>query len=140
MADHLTAAQRSRAMKSVKLKDGSLERVIQHELRKCGLRFIRHVRDLPGSPDIVFPGKRVAIFVDGDFWHGWRLPVWEHKLSAFWREKLRSNRTRDRRNIRRLRAEGWTVLRIWGHQVKRNLPAQIERILKFCQSIDSRSH
>jgi DNA mismatch endonuclease, patch repair protein len=118
MPDHLTPAQRTRAMKRVKLKDGSLEKLVQWELRAKRLRFRRHVRTLPGSPDIVFPKEKVAVFVDGDFWHGWRLPAWEHKLSKFWRDKLRANRTRDQRNFHRLRAAGWKVIRIWQHDLK----------------------
>jgi DNA mismatch endonuclease (patch repair protein) len=117
--DRLTPAQRSRAMKSVKLKNGSLEKIVQNELRILGLHFRRHNRSLPGSPDIVFPKERLAIFVDGDFWHGWRLPVWEHKLSKFWREKLQANRARDQRNFRRLRAKGWKVIRLWQHELKK---------------------
>ena len=117
MPDHMTSEQRSRAMKRVKLKNGSLERLVQSELRGAGLRFRRHNRSLPGSPDIVFPAERVAVFVDGDFWHGWRLPAWEHKLSRFWRDKLRANRARDQRNFRRLRTRGWKVIRIWQHEL-----------------------
>lgn len=128
MPDHLTPEQRSHAMKRVKLKNGSLEKLMQRELRAQGLRFRCHVRNLPGSPDIVFHRERVAIFVDGDFWHGWRLSTWEHKLSPFWREKLHANRRRDRRNFRRLRRLGWYVIRLWQHQVKLNLPGCIARV------------
>ena len=128
MTDHLTPAQRSLAMKRVKLKDGSLELTVQKALRACGLKFRRHVRSLPGRPDIVFPKQKVAVFVDGDFWHGWRLPAWEHKLSLFWRDKLHTNRARDQRNFRRLRADGWFVVRIWQHAIKKELGRCIQRI------------
>lgn len=121
MPDHLTPSQRSHAMKSVKLKDGSLEVLVQRELRDRGLKFRRHLRALPGSPDIVFPKQKVAVFVDGDFWHGWRLPAWEHKLSPFWRDKLHANRARDRRNFRKLRTSGWKVIRLWQHDVLRDV-------------------
>jgi DNA mismatch endonuclease (patch repair protein) len=87
------------------------------------------VKSLPGSPDIVFAREKVAIFIDGDFWHGWRLPAWEHKLSPFWREKLRANRKRDRRNFQKLRALGWRVIRIWQHQIKRDPEACIRSIM-----------
>jgi DNA mismatch endonuclease, patch repair protein len=70
----------------------------------------------------------VAVFVDGDFWHGWRLPTWEHKLSPFWRDKLRTNRARDRRNFRRLRSHGWKVIRLWQHQIITNIEDSIARI------------
>jgi len=119
MSDHMTPEQRSRAMKRVKLKNGSLEILVQCELRAKGLRFRRHNRSLPGCPDIVFPRERVAVFVDGDFWHGWRLPAWERKLSKFWRDKLRANRARDQRNFRRLRIKGWKIVRIWQHELAR---------------------
>jgi len=120
MPDHLTPAQRTRAMKRVNLKDGSLEKLVQKEPHLRGLKFRRHVRSLRGSPDIVFPKEKLVVFVDGDFWHGWRLPAWEHKVSKFWRDKLRANRARDQRNFRSLRAEGWKIIRIWQHQLKRD--------------------
>lgn len=121
MADRMTPAQRSWAMSRVKGRNGSLELRIQRGLRKSGLRFTLHPADLAGTPDIVFRHERVAIFIDGDFWHGWRLPAWEHKLAEFWRLKLRANRSRDRRNFRRLRAARWTVVRIWEHEARRDM-------------------
>ena len=124
----MTREQRSNAMKRVKLKNGSLEKLIQRELRLHGLRFSRHVRKLPGRPDIVFPCERVAVFVDGNFWHGWRLPAWEHKLSSFWRDKLRANRARDLRNFCRLRRLGWRVVRLWQHQLTSNLNDCVRRV------------
>ena len=131
MADHLTPEQRSRAMKRVKLKNGSLEKVVQQTLRSKGLKFQRNVRTLPGSPDIVFRKEKIAIFVDGDFWHGWRLPAWEHKLHKFWRDKLRANCARDQRNFRRLRAQGWKVIRIWQHELIPKYESRyIERIFQ----------
>jgi DNA mismatch endonuclease (patch repair protein) len=115
-------------MGRVKQQNGSLEKMVQRELRLRGMRFTRHVRSLPGSPDIVFCAERVAVFIDGDFWHGWRLPSWEHKLSPFWRDKLRANRARDQRNFRRLRAAGWLVIRLWQHDVIKRLARSVERV------------
>ena len=117
-------------MKRVKLKGGPLELLIQYELGKLGLRFQRNYKRLQGTPDIVFPREKVAIFIDGDFWHGWRLPAWEHKLSEFWRSKLHANRRRDQRNFRRLRAADWTVIRLWEHQIRSDSGRCIERILR----------
>lgn len=130
MPDHMTPEQRSRAMKAVKLEGGPLERLIQRGLKKTGLRFQRNCKDLKGSPDIVFVKQKVAVFIDGDFWHGWRLPAWERKLSKFWRSKLRTNRRRDQRNFRRLRADGWTVIRLWEHEIRSNHGRCIARILR----------
>jgi len=129
MPDHMTPEQRSRAMSRVKLRDGPLERKVQQELRRRGLHFRKHVKSLPGSPDIVFAREKVAIFIEGDFWHGWRLPTWEHKLSLFWKEKLRANRKRDQRNFRRLRARGWRVIRIWQHQLLHDKERCIRRVV-----------
>jgi DNA mismatch endonuclease (patch repair protein) len=129
MPDHMTPAQRSHAMKCVKLKGGALELLVRRELRGLGLRFQRNCKTLRGSPDIVFARQRVAIFIDGDFWHGWRLPAWEHKLSGFWRLKLRANRRRDQRNFRHLRAADWTVIRLWEHEIRSDIRRCIVRIL-----------
>jgi DNA mismatch endonuclease (patch repair protein) len=104
-------------MSNVKLRDGSLEVVIRSELHKRGYRFRKHVKTLPGTPDAVFPREKIAVFIDGDFWHGYRLPVWEHKLNDFWKEKIRTNRKRDRRNFSKLRRMGWRVIRIWQHEI-----------------------
>ncbi|MFN2454863.1 MAG: hypothetical protein ABR577_11650 [Pyrinomonadaceae bacterium] len=82
MRDHLTPEQRLRAMSNVKLKDGSLEMIVRSELHKRGYRFRKHVKSLPGSPDAVFPKEQIAVFIDGDFWHGYRFPAWEHKLGC----------------------------------------------------------
>ena len=118
----MSPQQRSSAMKRVKLKNGPLERVVQKELRSMGLRFRCHLKALPGCPDIVFKKQRLVVFIDGDFWHGWRFPAWEHKLNRFWREKIHANRARDNRNFRRLRSKGWNVIRIWEHQLKDQSP------------------
>jgi DNA mismatch endonuclease (patch repair protein) len=115
-------------MKSVKLENGSLELLIQKELPRMDLRFQRNCGSLCGSPDIVFPKERIAVFIDGDFWHGWRLPAWEHKLSEFWRSKLYANRKRDQRNFRRLRTDGWIVIRLWEHEICWDLDERIFRI------------
>jgi len=75
---------------------------VRSELHKRGLRFRKHVKDLPGKPDVVFPTVKVAVFIDGDFWHGYKFPSWEHKVSDFWKQKINKNRERDRRNHRKL--------------------------------------
>lgn len=124
----MTPEQRSRAMKRVKLRNGPLEMLVRRCLTNRGLKYRCNVRSLPGSPDIVFTRQRVAVFVDGDFWHGWRLPAWEHKLSSFWRDKLRANRARDLRNFRRLRSRGWRVVRIWQHDALGAIERSISRI------------
>lgn len=106
----------------------SLEVVVRRELRRLGLRFTTNVMSLPGRPDILFTASRLVVFVDGDFWHGFRYPAWRSRLSAFWRAKIERNRARDLRNFARLRRGGWRVLRIWEHQVNGDLEACVQRI------------
>jgi DNA mismatch endonuclease (patch repair protein) len=129
MTDHLTPEQRFRAMSRVKLKDGSLEMIVRSELHKRGYRFKKHVKTLPGSPDAVFPKEKIAVFIDGDFWHGYRLPEWEHKLKDFWKNKIWENRRRDQKNFRKLRRMGWHVIRIWQHEIKRDLESCVAKIV-----------
>ena len=129
MADNLTPEQRSYCMSRIKGKDTGLERLVRSKLHKRGLRFRKHVKGLPGKPDVVFPTARVAVFIDGDFWHGYRLPAWESGLSKFWKHKIQRNRQRDKRNFAKLRAMGWNVIRLWQHEVERDPDKCIERIV-----------
>lgn len=129
MTDNLTHQQRKYCMSQVKGKDTGLEKTIRSELQRRGYRFRKHLGSLPGKPDIVFPRKKVAVFIDGDFWHGYRFTTWKDALSPFWQEKISNTRLRDQRNFRKLRKDGWTVIRIWQHQIKRNSEACIDRII-----------
>lgn len=128
MSDNLTSKQRHYCMSRVKNKDTDLEVMIRSALQKKGLRFRKHVKSLPGTPDVVFTKEKVAVFLDGDFWHGYRFPVWKDSLSTFWQEKIQKNRNRDQRNFRKLRREGWIVIRLWKHEIKKNLANCINRI------------
>lgn len=128
MADNLTPEQRSYCMSRVKGRDTTLERIVRSELYKRGFRFRKHVKDLPGKPDVVFTKAKVVVFIDGDFWHGYRFSTWERKISDFWKTKISKNRQRDTRNHRKLRSMGWTVIRLWQHQLKDDLPGSIKRI------------
>jgi len=130
MADNLTKAQRSHCMSRVKNRDTDLERAVRSALHKRGFRFRKHVRSLPGTPDIVFPSHRLAVFLDGDFWHGWRYPRWRKQLSPFWRKKIEKNRERDRRNFRKLRSMNWKVIRIWQHQILDDFEGAVRRIVR----------
>lgn len=128
MADNLTPEQRKRAMSRVKQKDTDLELAVRFALHRRGYRFRKHVPSLPGKPDIVFPRSKVVVFVDGDFWHGYRFPQWAHKVSDFWKSKIARNRDRDQRNFRRLRRMGWSVVRVWKHEINSDLEICLNRI------------
>src|SRR5690242_3504505 len=107
MPDNMTSAQRSVTMSRIRSKNTKPELLIRRAVFAHGYRFRVHHRKLPGCPDIVFPRARVAVFIDGDFWHGWRFPAWSHKLGPYWRAKIARNRQRDACNFRKLRKSGW---------------------------------
>ncbi len=106
-------------MARIKGKDTGPEQRMAVALAERGLAWESHARDLPGRPDFVFREEKIAVFVDGDFWHGWRFPEWRGKLTEKWDAKIDGNRRRDVRNDRRLRRMGWKVVRLWEHQVPR---------------------
>jgi len=126
--DIMSPEKRSSVMSRIRGRDTKPEKAIEMILRDLGLRFEAHCRDLPGRPDFVLRSSRIAIFIDGDFWHGWRFPVWRLKLSEKWEKKIESNRLRDARNHRKLRQQGWKVLRIWEHQIEQDPGACATRI------------
>lgn len=115
MADKVTPAQRSAMMAAVKNKDTKPEFVVRKRVFAAGFRYRLHVRKLPGTPDLVFPRYRVAVFVHGCFWHGHDCP--KGKLPAtnreFWQDKITKNIDRDRRAVKALEDAGWQVVTIW---------------------------
>lgn len=129
-SDNLTPEQRRLCMSHNRGKNTSIENTIRSELHKRGYRFFKHAKNLPGKPDIVFPKKKVAIFIDGDYWHGYKFSAWKNKLSHFWQYKIAETRLRDKRNFRKLRRSGWKVIRIWQHEIKKNLEHSVQRIIK----------
>jgi len=127
--DIMSPEKRSQVMSRIKGTGTGPERAVAMALDLQGLVYEQHARDLPGRPDFVFREKRIAVFIDGDFWHGWRFPCWRDKLSEHWEGKIQKNRDRDQRNHRRLRRLGWKVIRIWEHQVKKELEKAVGRII-----------
>ena len=115
MTDVLTPEQRRRNMQRVRGRDTNPEMLVRRELHSRGFRYQLYRRDLPGRPDLVFPRYHVVIFVHGCFWHGHDCALfkWPATRKEFWREKIATNRTRDRRSIEALRKAGWRVLVIW---------------------------
>jgi DNA mismatch endonuclease (patch repair protein) len=130
MSDNLTSGQRSYCMACIKGKDTGLEVRVRSALHKRGFRFRKHVKELPGKPDIAFINAQVAVFLDGDFWHGYRFPTWKKKMSKFWKIKISKNRERDDRNQRKLRKIGWMVIRLWQHEIEKDL----EKCIKLIES------
>ena len=126
--DILTPAQRSARMSLIRSRDTKPEKALRSALHHAGYRFRLHVRHLPGCPDIVFPGRRKAIFVHGCFWHLHRCqrPTRQPKSNReYWIPKLEANRRRDRQNRRRLALLGWRSLTIWECEMR-----QIEKAMR----------
>ena len=121
-------------MQAVKGKGTSLERQMALLLQRKGRRPQKNVAHLPGKPDLAFARHKIAVFVDGDFWHGWRFNQWRDKLGDYWKQKIERNRARDQRNFQRLRRMGWIVIRIWEHQLKRDPDRCIERVEEAIRS------
>jgi len=115
-------------MRAVKSKDTKPELQLRRALHRIGYRYRLNVKDLPGKPDLVFPKHRAALFVHGCFWHGHlckrgrRVPK---SNTDYWREKIRKNRDRDRRNKNALEALGWRVLTVWECEIPSLDPATL---------------
>jgi len=119
--------------------DTKHERVLRDELWRLGLRYRKNSTHLIGKPDLVFMLARVAVFCDGDFWHGRQWTQLQEKLSKghnqqYWCSKIAANRSRDRRVSRTLRRQGWKVIRVWETDIQKD-PARIaSAIMKTIQS------
>ncbi len=119
--DNLTPEQRRYTMSRVKAKDTQPEVLVRRLVSSLGFRCRRHDAGLPGSPDLVFPGRRKVIFIHGCFWHGHRCKAGRKRPQAnrpYWDAKLLRNRVRDRRVRRELRRADWRVLALWECQLK----------------------
>lgn len=128
MADNMTAVQRSMTMSRIRSCDTQPELIVRRLLHARGLRYRTHVRGLPGRPDLAFSGPKVVVFIDGDFWHGWNFSQWKDKLAPYWQAKIEGNRRRDARNFRELRRQGWTVLRLWEHEIDADASRCADRV------------
>ena len=121
-----TQEQISYNMRQVKNKDSAIELALRKELWSRGLRYRKNVKSVYGKPDIAFIGKKIAVFCDSEFWHGYD---WEERKKdfkshqEFWIPKIERNIERDREVTERLESEGWTVLRFWGKEIKKNVSA-----------------
>lgn len=121
MADNVSPETRSRTMRAVKGRDTAPELALRQALRGAGLAGYRvHVRTLPGSPDIAYTRWRVAVFVDGAFWHGDPRRWHPERASDYWRTKINRNQARDRRANQELAELGWIVVRVWDTDLARD--------------------
>ena len=123
--DVLTKEQRRKNMQNIKATDTKIEIILRKALWKKGYRYRKNYNKLPGTPDIVLPKYKIAIFCDGEFFHGKNRNILKKKLensnnSEFWINKIKRNRKRDDEINKRLFFEGWTVIRFWGEEIKKH--------------------
>lgn len=138
-----TDAQRSRIMRAVRRQDTGPERMLCQALRALRMRFGKNARDLPGSPDIVFRRKKVAVFVHGCFWH-------RHKKCArattprsnirYWRAKFSANEERDRQKLSELRKLGWRAIVLWQCHIENDAAKAAQRVQAFLARLRETRH
>lgn len=133
VTDHVSKARRSLIMRAVPTKDTTPERAVRSLLTRNGYRYRLHRKDLPGTPDIVFMGRRKAIFVNGCFWHGHagctkgRPP---RSRPEYWIPKIARNIENDQRNLVELAKLGWRVLTVWQCELRQSLLLE-KKLIKF---------
>jgi DNA mismatch endonuclease (patch repair protein) len=136
----LDASQRGAVMRSIRGKNTKPELIAFAELRARGVTFQRHYERVVGKPDIAKPRKRLAVFIDGDFWHGREIErvIAKYGEDSYWANKLRQNMARDKAQDELLCAEGWSVLRVWASDLTRvsTRGGCVDRMEQFLRSKD----
>ena len=134
MTDIFTPEKRSWVMSRIRSKDTGIERKMCSLFRKNGLHYGRHP-NVFGSPDFIVE-KSVLVFCDGDFWHGYQYAKKKKLPKKFWRDKIERNMERDRKVSRTLRRDGWSVIRIWEHDIEKRPAACLRRIKKIIDPVE----
>lgn len=133
--DVLTKEQRRLNMSRIRGKDTRPELALRRGLHAAGLRFRLHARDLPGTPDIVFPRHGAVVLVHGCFWHGHDCPMFKMPGTRqdFWSTKIAANQERDRRAMAALRSAGWRIMIVWECSLKGIARLQQETVIARCE-------
>lgn len=133
MTNHIiTKEQRSKNMSHIKYKDTKPEVFLRKKLWNRGVRYRKNFKGLPGKPDIAITKKKIAIFVDGEYWHGYNWKVNRdhiHTHRDYWVPKIEKNMKRDLEVNAKLQSMGWTVVRFWSKEVLKNIDYCVELIL-----------
>lgn len=138
--DTVTPQRRSAIMAAIRSKDTAPELAVRRALHASGLRYRLHYKKLPGRPDLVFPRRRVCLFVHGCFWHGCPRCIDGRRAvksnTGYWSAKVAGNKERDERHRATLEAAGWTVLTVWECMTRD--PAALRELAEAIRSIDPR--
>ena len=119
MADIFTKEKRSWVMSRIRGTNTKIDIKMKKMLKDSGYKFEMYPK-MYGNPDFVNKRKKISIYCDGDFWHGYKYHEKKKPSKKFWRDKIETNMRRDRRYSRKLRREGWSVLRFWEHDIEKN--------------------
>lgn len=131
-----TTPEISKRMGNIRLKRGKAETMLAKRLWHSGYRYRLNYRKLPGSPDIAITRQKVAVFVDGEFWHGQNWEERKPKLKSnreYWIEKIEENIARDKRNNDSLDEQGWTVIRFWEKEVLKDPDECVQKIIALIE-------
>lgn len=131
-----TTKQRSELMAKIKSQNTKPELKLKKALWNLGFRYRKNVKKLPGSPDIVYTKHKLAIFVDGEFWHGYNWGEKKTKIKTnrdFWIPKIERNIQRDLQNNQLLTDDSWYVIRFWEHELKKDFEGCLNRIVSYLQ-------
>lgn len=129
MVDIFTPEKRSWVMSRIRGTNTKIDLKMKKTLEENKIKFEMYPK-MFGNPDFVLKNKKIIIFCDGDFWHGYRYHEKKRPAKKFWRDKIETNMRRDRRITRKLRRDGWSVLRFWEHDIEKRMDVCINRILK----------
>lgn len=118
-------------MSRIRSQNTRIELAVFKFLRHNGVYFQKHYKKIAGKPDIALPGKKLAVFIDGDFWHGRDFLRRKKRLPPYWRSKIDANIKRDNRHRYLLKKSGWKIMRVWECDLERCPQKTLERILLF---------
>jgi len=129
MPDIFSKEKRSWVMSRIRGKNTKIEITTRKMLRSNRLKFTQHPK-IHGNPDFLV-GKKTAVFCDGDFWHGFQYDTKKKPGKKFWKDKIEENMRRDKRISRKLRRDGYSVIRLWEHDIEKRPHVCLNRIIRF---------
>lgn len=128
MADIFSRKKRSEIMSKIRGKNTKPELLAEKLMKENKLLRFERGDKIEGKPDFIFKRKKVAVFIDGGFWHGKDFTKIKGKLPAFWKKKISGNVARDKNVNKKLKSKGWTVLRVWDSQIKKHPEKYIRKV------------
>lgn len=128
--DNLTEEQRKKNMQNIRSKGTKPERIVEKKLKERGIYFTTHQKKVFGKPDITFLRKKIAVFIDSDFWHkhpeNFQMPKTNRE---YWEKKIQRNVERDTEVNKTLKEQGWNIIRVWASEIKKDPEECVERII-----------